>query len=218
MSVTIELKPHENPRIDPLTDAQRLRWVLEFIRLDLDVLTPEKLAAVGDDLLHAAAPWWVQAPWWKKRGQGQCTDMPAAAVRPLQQEIREGIQMVMAEPIDIIETTLIYSGYREQKGWVLPVAATRVHRVLFDRHGRHAGIESVRESTDKRTAILHGVVNLMQMFGDRLCTCQVCGTLFLRQYRQEYCGTKCSNKVRNKRRLDRKSDQRKTGQLVTTGT
>jgi hypothetical protein len=65
-------------------------------------------------------------------------------------------------------------------------------------------------------AILTGVANLLLKFGERLLTCQVCGTLFMRQYRQEYCTVRCSNKVRNRRRLDRKANQQKTGRLVTT--
>jgi hypothetical protein len=75
MSITI-VQRHENPRIDALTDAQRLRWVLDFIQWDLAALPAEELVTLGDDLQHAMAPWWVQ----EKR---QCTEMSAAEVRAL---------------------------------------------------------------------------------------------------------------------------------------
>jgi hypothetical protein len=203
MSVTIVFKPHDNPRIDPLTDAQRLRWVLEFIQRDLEVLTPEELAAVGDDLRHATAPWWVQ----KKR---QCTDISAAQVRALQQEIREGVQAVMGESIEFTEWAMINSGHAQPHGgWVLPNAQTHLLLVRFY-HRDHGHVEYVRESTSDQTAILNGVASLICRFGSRLYTCPVCGTMFLRQYRQTYCTVRCSNKVRNRRRLDRQADQQKS--------
>jgi hypothetical protein len=99
-------------------------------------------------------------------------------------------------------------------GWVLPATATHLVRVHLDPRGRHVRIWRVGESTDQRTAILEGIANLLVKFGDRLITCPVCGTPFLRQYRQAYCGIRCSNKVRNRRRLDRQAQQRLTAQSV----
>ena len=205
MSITVELRPHENPRIDAMTNAQHLCWVLEFIRLDLDALTSDEIKVLGDDLVHAAAPWWVEASWMEGKTR-ECTDMPAADVRRLQNEVRECVQSVMGKPIDITDMTRIQGGLKAPQGWVVPEGPARLVRVRFCHD--YERIVCVSESTNDRAAILTGVANLLIEFTDRLATCQVCGTPFLRQYRQEYCQVKCSNKVRNKRRLDRKSKRR----------
>jgi hypothetical protein len=217
MSITVALKPHKNPRIDGLTDAQHLRWVLEFIRHDLDGLTADELKAVGDNLLHATAPWWVSkdtdmVEWM--RGVRLCMEgMPATQVRTLQQEIREAIQRMMGGTVDLTEMTMIHYGHANPKGWILPEA--RTHLVRWRPHPQLPyRVVRVREGTDARTAILNGVADLCQLCGDRLLTCQVCGAPFLRRYRQEFCATRCSVKVRNKRRLDRKAQQQKR-QLTT---
>jgi hypothetical protein len=202
MSLTIALKAHENPRIDAMTGVQRLRWVLEFIWMDLDVLPSEALTALGDDLLHATASWWVEASWMDGKTR-QCTDIPAADVRALQEEIRECVQSVTGKPIDITDMTRIQAGLNAPRGWIVPKGQARLVRVRFTFGFER--IVCVSESTNDRTAILSGVANLLIEFTDRLATCQVCGTPFLRQYRQEYCNVRCSNKIRNKRRLDRKS-------------
>jgi hypothetical protein len=203
MSITIVLKPHENPRIDPLTDAERLRWVLEFIWRDLAALPAEELVTLGDDLVHAVAPWWVQ----EKR---QCTEMSGAEVLALQQEIHEGVNKATGTSIDVREMMMISSGHAHPHGgWVLPQAAMHLVRLRQRfREGDYLCIMCVSECTNNQMAIRTGVVNLLLKFGERLLTCPVCGTLFLREYRQAYCTVKCSNKVRNKRRLDRKSHRR----------
>jgi hypothetical protein len=209
MSITI-VQRHENPRIDALTDAQRLRWVLEFIQWDLAALPAEELVTLGDDLQHATAPWWVQ----EKR---QYTEMSAAEVRALQQEIHEGVNTATGTSIDVREMMMISSGHAHPHGgWVLPQAAMHLLRLRQRfRDGDYLRIMCVSECTNNRMAILTGVANLLLKFGERLLTCQVCGTLFMRQYRQEYCTVRCSNKVRNRRRLDRKANQQKTERLVT---
>jgi hypothetical protein len=194
----IDLEPHKNPRIDSLTDIKRLGWVLDFIRRDLDREATEALEAMGDDLRHAAAPSWFHTA----EGAG----MPAAQVCALQQEIRQGIQAVMSDELDVTEHMMITMGHKDPLGgWRLPVEATRVVRVRLDHAGLHQRVWRMGRGTDERTAIIEGVARLLIMFGDRLSTCSVCGHVFVRQYRQEYCNVRCSNKVRNKRRLDRKA-------------
>jgi hypothetical protein len=207
--MSIELAPHKNPDIDRLTEAKRLRWVLlEFSRLDLEVLTSEELEALGDKLRHAAAPWWVD-----RRG---CTTMPAAQVLALQQEIRQGIQAVVGESLSFAESVQTSMNLIRPGGWAIQGSRYHIVRGQLDGDEGPPRVWRVSESTDERMAILEGVATLLVKFGDRLCTCPVCGTLFLRQYRQEYCTVRCSNKVRNKRRLDKKTHQWKTGRLVTT--
>jgi hypothetical protein len=222
MSITIALGPHKNPRIDALSDAQRLQWILEFIRRDLDGIRVDNLKAMGDDLLHAAAPWVVDnfggtAEWWQ--GGHPCTEgMPVAQVHALQQEIREGIYAVLGESVPLTETMIRLSrGQKPPRAWALPASTSYLIHGRFDRVGRYHRIVCVAEPTDIRTAILVGVANLLIEFGDRLRTCEVCGAPFLRRYRQAYCTTRCSVKVRNKRRLDRKSHQRKRENLGVTG-
>ena len=213
MSITLNRVPHKNPRIDALTSAERLRWVLEFIRRDLDALPSESLETLGDDLQHATAPWWVAASWVEGKVR-ECTDMPAADVYALQQEIREGIHAIMGQSITVSEFTKLGMGLARPPGWVLPVAATHLLRVV-DHRGDFFQIYCVDEKTTERIAILTGVANLIVTCGARLCICPVCDTLFLRRYRQAYCTVKCSNKVRNRRRKNRQTHHT-NGQLVTT--
>jgi hypothetical protein len=202
MSITVALRPHENPRIDALTDAECLQWVLEFIRRDLDTVPPGELEAIGDDLRHATVPSLMR--------EKPCIDMPASQVRALQHEIRQGIQATFAESVSMADLTRISSGQKTPTGWTIQLSAVHVFRVGYDCPGGYFRILCVGEHTDEGMDILIGVVNLLSKFGDRLRTCQVCGTPFLRQYRQEYCTVRCSNKVRNRRRLDRMADQRKS--------
>jgi hypothetical protein len=195
MSITVALGPHENPRIDGLTAAECLQWVLEFIRRDLDTAPSEEIEALGDDLRHATVPLEVRTK--------PCTAIPAEQVRALQQEICQGIQAAFAESISMHDLTMISRGLKMPVGWRIALSAVRVVHVRFGDY--YSRVLCVGEHQDERDAILVGVVNLLSCFGDRLRTCQVCGTPFLRQYRQEYCNVRCSNKVRNKRRLDRKA-------------
>ena len=102
MSITIALGPHENPRIDALTDAECLQWVLDFIRKDLDTLPPGEIEAIGDDLRHATVP--------SEMREQPCTAMPAAEVRAFQQEIRQGIQAAFAESVSMSDVTKMYFG------------------------------------------------------------------------------------------------------------
>src|SRR5262249_35439917 len=121
---------------------------------------------------------------------------------------------VLGESLSFVDTVMISLGHKPAGGWVLPPAATHLVRVRSDSHSRQMRVWRVGESTDERTAILEGVATLIVKFGDRLCTCDVCGTPFLGQSRQASCPVRCSNKVRNRRRLDRKAQQRLTAQPV----
>lgn len=205
--MTIDLAPHENPRIDALTAAECLQWVLEFTRRDLTVLPPEELAAIGDDLQHATVPSDVR--------RKPCIDIPPTEVIALQQEIRQGIQAAFAESLSMTDLTMISAGHQQPVGWTIQLSAVHVVRVRFGGAEGNFRVLCVGDHTEERETILIGVVNLLSKFGDRLRTCQVCGTPFLRQYRQEYCQVKCSNKVRNKRRLERKATRSATASLTT---
>jgi hypothetical protein len=194
----IDLRPHENPRIDAFTPTECLQWVLEFIQRDLDRLAPEEIEALGHDLRHATV--------FQELHKRPCTGIPAAQVRELQQEIRQGVHTVLADSVSMNDLTTISRGDKLPGGWTIPLSSAHVRRV---RSGNSFRILCVGDHTDDRDAIRVGVVTLLSIFGDRLRTCEVCGTPFLRRYRQEYCGVRCSNKVRNRRRLDRQADQRK---------
>jgi hypothetical protein len=192
--------------------------VLEFIRRDLDGMTADELKAMGDDLLHATAPWVVDdatdtVEWM--RGIRTCIEgMPAAQVRILQQEIQQCVQTVMGEPIDDWKAmSMIHAGHANPQGWVRPEARTHLVRWRPSRQLPYRIVE-VREGTTVRAAILNGVADLLIALSPRLKACNVCGSTFLARYRQEFCHVRCSNKVRNRRRLDRKAAQKKP-QLTT---
>ena len=208
MSITVALGPHKNPRIDELTAAECLQWVLEFIRRDLEPLTPEKIEAIGDDLVHATVPSDVR--------EKPCPEIPAAQVIALQQEIRQGIEATFAELVPRTHLTKMYFGEKTPAGWTIQLSAVHVFRVGDDCSGGYFRILCMGDHTEVRDTILIGVVNLLSKFGDRLRTCQVCGTPFLRRYRQEFCNVRCSNKRRNRRRLDRKAHERKREELGVT--
>jgi hypothetical protein len=191
MVLTLRNPPHLNPRLDPLSEAQRLRWVLAFLQRDLDTVSSEVLEALGDDLRHATAPEWVHERW--------CAPMPAEEVRALQQEIREKMAVAMDSSVD-------RKVPRPERGFVLPEPATYIVRI---RVGKRLTFVAMSDEMTDRIAILTGVVNLLVRFSDRLLPCPVCGAPFLRQYRQGYCGVKCSTKIRNRRRLDK---QKQAGQ------
>jgi hypothetical protein len=208
MEISLDPRPHKNPRIDGLSDAQCLQWILEFIRRDLNAVPSDELRTLGDDLRHAAAPWWVdEAPY--PCPEEPAPDMSTAQLCALQQEIRDCIGAVMDDPMDMTEMVKIHRGHAPPRGWALPEGPTRLVRLRVgnDPHGRVVAVSVARND---RTAILGGVAQLLYIYGDRICTCQVCGTRFLRQYRQEYCTVRCSNKVRNRRRLDRKAERKKS--------
>jgi hypothetical protein len=215
MTITFVRGPHKNPRIDGLSGVQRLHWILEFTRRDLDGVAADEFRAIGDDLRHVAAPWWVnQTP--RPCPAEEEPDMSPAQVRALQTEIREGLDAVMGTLFDVSDMIRMHRGrVSPQGGWELPAAPTRVCRVEYI-PGSYVRILAMSESTNDRTAILTGVANLLIAFGDRVSACPVCGTLFLRRYRQVYCTVRCSDKVRNRRRLDRKARQRKSEGLHTT--
>ncbi len=206
MSITVELGPHKNPRIDPLTDAECLQWVLAFIRLDLGVLREEEIETLGDDLLHATV-----SPDVREK---PCPEIPAIQVIALQHEIRQGIQCTLTELVPMTELAKMYFRQRPPAGWTVQLSAVHVCRVGYDGPDGYFRILCMGDHAEIRDSIVIGVINLLSKFGDRLRLCRVCGTPFLRQYRQEYCQVKCSNKVRNRRRLDRKADQQKA-QLAT---
>jgi hypothetical protein len=203
----VRLNPHQNPRIDAMTGAQRLHWVLDFVRRDLAPLTLEGLQGLGDDLLHATAPWMVGAPWWEGKTR-ECTEMPAADVRSLQQDIRVCIQSVTRDAIALTADEMqLQASIEVDHGYVIPEGPERLVRVRFGRGNER--IVWLSRTTNERTQILRGVAMLLSQFTRRVMLCPVCQTPFLRRYRKEYCDVKCSNKVRNRRRLDRKANQQK---------
>ena len=204
MSLTIALAPHENPRIDAMTEPQRLRWVLEFIRRDLNALSSEMIEALGDDLIHAAAPLWVRAGWMDGKIR-PCTDIPAADVRTWQEELRTGVHACIDHPIDTRTAVDMSLGREPPQGWVLPSVESRMIRVTTA--FGHMQISDVSPDGTDRTAVVNGVARLVIQYQDGVVSCPVCGAIFLRQSRQEYCTVRCSNKVRNRRRLDRKAHQ-----------
>jgi hypothetical protein len=217
MSITIALGPHKNAQIDALSDVQRLHWILAFIQRNLDGLAPDAIQALGDDLVHAAAPWWSHEETLWAHVVPQCTDISADQVRALQQEIRQCIHALLRESISFQEAGMMSIGRTPLTGgWALPQPATHLFRVRMDRRGRHTRVLAVGKEGDERTAIMGGVAALLGMFGDRLCACPVCGAPFLRHYRQQYCNVRCSNKVRNRRRLARKAHERKSEELGVT--
>ncbi|MDO8475060.1 MAG: hypothetical protein Q7W02_02495 [Candidatus Rokubacteria bacterium] len=158
------------------TPEQRLRWIMDFLRLDLDLLTSGEVEAKGDDLRMIAAH---SLP----RGVGLKTTvspMAAGVLRRYRDQIHEGLRSVLGKDCQ----------------WPLS------GRPVLER--RAGGFRIVVDG-DEMVGILSGIAQLIVEAGDRLRACQdpACGTPFVATKRQAYCTTKHSQRVRNQKRIQK---------------
>lgn len=168
------------------TPEQRLRWVVDFARRDLDTLRPEERTALGHDLR------WI-AYWSLPDAVGVRTSLsdpreplPDRRLREYQRQIAEGLRGLLAE-----------GGHH--RPWKLP------SRPVLARAGDQAfGFVLVFEG-EERADIIGGVANLILLqAGKRLHACLYCKAPFVsKENRQRYCTPTCSQRMRNRRRKPR---------------
>ena len=167
---------------DRLGDSpeSQLKWILDFAKKDLQKTRPEERVALGYDLRGLISGNWS---WNTNVGP-----MPDPTLRRLHSEITEGLKGLFNQP---------------QKEWNFPPPS-----IISVNRFNPLDAPDIRFITryegDERTAILSGVLGILQKAKENLRACKRCKTPFVRVRRQEYCSEKCSQKKRNE---DKKSRQ-----------
>ena len=163
------------------TAEQRLHWLLDFLRLDLALLTPGELEAKGDDL-RAIAMHELRGVLLKTTS----APMPPGQLRSYQEQIDRGLRDLLGK----------------ECRWRLPGWS------VLERDAQ--GVRIVQEGADERTGILSGVAQLVLAVGGHLRACAdpTCGRPFVATKRQAYCSTKHSQRIRNRKRLDKQQEWR----------
>jgi hypothetical protein len=172
------------------TPAQRLEWVLGFLKKDLTRLLPGERAALGWGLR-------VIAIFSLRMGAGargglrtSLRPMSDEALAGYQREVREGLRGLLSS---------------EMTAWRLPAEPA------LSRKARAPGFEYLFLG-DERAGVLGGIANLVLEAGDRLRACRQCGDPFVaKENRQHYCAPACSQRARNQRRKPRRAKLRKRG-------
>jgi hypothetical protein len=172
------------------TPAQRLEWVLGFLKRDLTRLLPGEQAALGWGLR-------VIAIFSLRMGAGargglrtSLRPMSDEALAAYQREVREGLRGLLSP---------------DMTPWRLPAEPA------LARKPRSSGFEYLFLG-DERAGVLGGIANLVLEAGDRLRACRQCGDPFVaKENRQHYCTPACSQRARNQRRKPRLAKRRKGG-------
>jgi hypothetical protein len=164
------------------TPAQRLGWVLEFLRKDLTRLLPGERAALGWDL-RVIAIFSLRMGAGARGGlRSSLQPMSDEALARYQEEIREGLRGLLSP---------------DATTWRLPAEPA------LSRKPRSSGFEYLFLG-DERAGVLGGIANLVLEAGDRLRACRECGNPFVaKENRQHYCTPACSQRARNRRRKPR---------------
>jgi hypothetical protein len=162
-------------------DEDRLRWVLEFAKKDMDKLRPGERIALGYDLRQL-----LPIGWAVKREQG--TPVPEPALRRIHGILAGSLRTLLADDRDMSHP---------DAGWILPTGRDRVIRV--SRKGSKQAIFTLTSEGDDETTIVRGIADLVVRAGRRLrlCARAACGQPFVATRRQEYCSNSCSQRVRN---------------------
>jgi hypothetical protein len=162
--------------------TERLRWVVEFARRDLDLLQPGEREALGFDLRGLVVHSLGAEPGYRMSR----TAMPDVDLRRYQARIADGLRGLLSD--------------RPQE-WPTPEVRPRVVVTETTPSGRRRF--AVRLGGDEAASILGGVANLIAEAGEHLRTClnPDCKKVFVAQAKQaRYCGASCSQSVRDKRR------------------
>ncbi len=171
------------------TPDKRLTWLLDFLRLDLDVKRPEERVALGYDLRMLGMESTPVGRGSGLAGVGRshfapAGPMPDDTLRDLQRELAEAIRGLLGP---------------SSRAWQLPPVRASIYRFSFP--GAKPVLFGMRyDSEDERGGILWGAISLLQKAGGHLRLCPECQRIFLAVRRQAYCSAACSMRVRNRRR------------------
>jgi hypothetical protein len=167
----------------------RLKWVVDFVQRDLDLLQAGEREALGYDLrglvVHSLA------------GQvGYRIDrkaMSETALRQYQKRIAKGLDGLLSEP---------------PQPWQIPEVQPHVAVVEIAPSGQRKFV--VRLGGDEAASVIGGVANLVAEAGEHLRRCKNpdCEKVFVADAKQSrYCDAKCSQSVRDKRRSNKEEEE-----------
>jgi hypothetical protein len=160
----------------PKGPEHRLRWVLDFVKQNLDELRPDQRVSLGYDLRLAALNYLPGGL------VGTMESIPDDTLRDYQRNIREGLRGLLS---------------KHPTSWSLP-ATPRLEwnpRVAHTGQRFRIGFEGGEEA-----GIITGVAHLVLELGERLRGCSECGDPYVAVKRQSYCSHACSLKARYRRR------------------
>jgi hypothetical protein len=161
-----------------------LRRVLDFIKEDLNALTPEERMELGYWLrwITPASP----GSLWGYRGQSE--PMPDSLLHQLQNETRKGIQGLLATP---------------SHPWNLPTP-TKAVLASTEKAGEKLKTFQWTWEATQVGIILLGIAHLVHRYGERLRACKTCQAPFLATKRQEYCTPICGQRMRDLNKVEKK--------------
>jgi len=182
------------------TSKERLKWLLEFSKKNLDLLHPEERVALSYDLRallkgSQQADGLTGEPYLILRSvAGKAMD--ESVFRELHREIKDGFKQLFSNK---------KSDEDHLRQWAFPLPKT-FH--LW----RQSGLISKRtrfqflsqfDYDDEKGPILNSILNILIDSQNVLRACVFCYTPFVPVRRQEYCSQSCSQKARDKRRASR---------------
>ena len=152
----------------------RLRWVAEFTRRNLDALRPEERVALGYDLRALIVRGWR----YKLRVVGP---LPEPELRAIQIELAAGLVLLLkGEP------------------WFPRLPSPHLIRVRED-DGSTYQTHLIFEGSEAQ-AIVGSVAELLVQTSDRLRECAKCKRPFVGREGKVYCSRACSQTVRDQRK------------------
>jgi hypothetical protein len=164
---------------------ERLRWLLQFVRTDLNLLHPEERRALAYDLRALLTPTNIGAREF--RSSVLTPEEDDSLVEQLHAEIKRGLTNLLSE---------------ENSGWTFKqpdyVAICRSTKLNAKRIGFIKKVHFAAPSG--KDAILNAVMDIILESGDLMRACSECKSPFVPVRRQEYCSIKCSQRARDRRR------------------
>jgi hypothetical protein len=179
-----------------VSDAQRLRFAVQFAQMDLDTLRP------GD---------WLNLQWnlrdflnpihndFAPGGLYVSPDDPPAP----EAYSREDFRALQVETLNILE--MVLDGRKEGVVWKCPSVQIRfaVAPLLDPPAGKEGRHFLMAEGTTRDMFLLRLWTLLGASDTAGLLRCPECGTIFFRRKNQEYCSRACVNRVTQRRWRER---------------
>ena len=177
-----------------LTDDDRLRWLLAFLELKIETLSPEAQTALFFDLFQFI--WAFLYPTLTMQPI-PVTVLSGAQLAAIQQEIADGVRALMTDERAFADVVADPGG-----GWVLPITPRRVVRA-----SALGDVETVfkilSSQEDIGVMIVCGAADFIVRAGRHLRVCANCRALFVAKKRQAYCSPSCSQEKRTQRKRAR---------------
>jgi hypothetical protein len=177
-----------------MTDDDRLRWLLDFLQIKIDTLSPEAHTALFFDLFQFI--WEFLYPTLTMQPI-PATVLVWKQLAAIQQQIADGVRALMTDERAYADVVADPTG-----GWVLPITPRRVVRA-----SALGDVETVftvlSSQEDLGVMIVCGAAEFLVRAGQRLRVCANCRALFVAKKRQAYCSPSCSQEKRTQRKRDR---------------